>query len=135
MSREIFVDTLFAVAYLNPRDSYHAKAIELTDVFENQPLVITDAVLLEIGNALSRNGKPSAVRFIDYCNESPEVEIVRLTPELWEKSFQLYRTYLDKQWGLVDCISFTAMKQRGLTSALTFDAHFVQAGFTALMRD
>ncbi len=135
MSREIFVDTLFIVAFLNPRDTYHAKAIELTDVFENQPLLTTEAVLLEVGNALSRNGKLSAVRFIDYCTESPEVEIVRLTPELWQESFQLYRTYLDKQWGLVDCISFSAMKQRGLTSTLTFDAHFTQAGFTALMRD
>ena len=135
MSREIFLDTLFVVAFLNERDAYYSKAIELTNVFENQPLVTTDAVLLEIGNAFSRSGKVVAVEFIDTLIQSPEVEIVRLTPELFEQSFQLYRTYLDKQWGLVDCISFTVMKQRGITSALTFDGHFVQAGFTALMRD
>ncbi len=135
MSREVFLDTLFVVASINTRDTYHSRAIELGDVFENQPLVVTDAVLLEVGNALSRNFKRDAIKFIDYCTESPEVEIVRLTPELWEESFQLYQTYLDKQWGLVDCISFTVMKQRGITSALTFDAHFAQAGFEALMRE
>ncbi len=91
-------------------------------------------VLLEAGNALSRNGKASAVQMIETLTHSPEVEIVRLTPELWEQSFQLYRTYLDKQWSLVDCISFTVMRQRGMASALTFDSHFAQAGFTALMR-
>lgn len=135
MSREIFVDTLFVVAFLNERDKYYAKAIELTDVFENQPLVTTEAVLLEIGNAFSRNGKASGIMMIEHFIESPEVEIVRLTPRLWAESFQLYRTYLDKEWGLVDCISFAAMRERGITSALTFDQHFVQAGFTALMRD
>jgi len=134
VSREIFVDTLSVVAFLNERDTYHAKVIELTDVFENQPLVTTNAVLLEVGNALSRNGKASAIQIIEYPTESPEVEIVCLTPELFEQSFQLYRTYLDKQWGLVDCISFTVMRQREIEAALTFDGHFVQAGFTALMR-
>ncbi len=134
MSRKIFVDTLFVVALLNQRDAYHHKASELADVFENQPLVITDAVLLEIGNALSRNFKKEAVEVIDHFTNSPEVEIVRLTPRLFEQSYNLYRTYLDKEWGLVDCISFTVMQQMNITSALTFDQHFVQAGFAALMR-
>ena len=134
MSRKIFVDTLFVVALINEHDAYHPKANELADVFENQPLVITDAVLLEIGNALSRNFKSEAVEVIDHFSHAAEVEIVRLTPPLFEQSFTLYRSYLDKEWGLVDCISFTAMRQMKITSALTFDQHFIQAGFTALMR-
>ena len=134
MSRKILVDTLFVVALLNERDAYHHRANELADVFENQPLVITDAVLLEIGNALSRNFKLQAVEVIDHFFNSSEVEIVKLTPQLFEQSYNLYRSYLDKEWGLVDCVSFTVMRQMGITSALTFDQHFIQAGFTALMR-
>lgn len=106
----------------------------MADVFENQPLVITDAVLLEIGNALSRNFKSEAVTVIDHFSNSAEVEIVRLTPQLFEQSYQLYRSYVDKEWGLVDCISFTVMRQMDIIEALSFDQHFVQAGFTALMR-
>ncbi|MFM5956954.1 MAG: PIN domain-containing protein, partial [Dolichospermum sp.] len=40
----------------------------------------------------------------------------------------------DKEWGLVDCISFIVMQDRGITDALTADTHFQQAGFRALLR-
>ena len=134
VSNEIFVDTAFILARVNKRDSYHARAGELTEIFARSPLVTTDAVILEIGNALARSHKRQAIEIIDYFFDSPEVEIVRLTPELWAQGFALYRSHLDKEWGLVDCISFSVMRQRGIASALTFDGHFVQAGFAALMR-
>jgi predicted nucleic acid-binding protein len=33
----------------------------------------------------------------------------------------------------VDCISFMVMREAGVNQALTFDQHFVQADFQALM--
>jgi hypothetical protein len=131
---KIFVDTLFVVALINQRDQYHQQASELADSLEIHPLITTDAVLLEIGNALARNYKDEAVEIIEHFLTSNEVEIVRLTPELFTQAFTLYKTHQDKAWGLVDCISFVVMKQTGVTQALTFDQHFVQAGFQALMR-
>jgi predicted nucleic acid-binding protein len=41
----------------------------------------------------------------------------------------------DKNWGIVDCISFIVMEERRITEALTTDIHFQQAGFRALLRD
>jgi hypothetical protein len=35
---------------------------------------------------------------------------------------------------LADCLSFVVMRERGLAAALTGDRHFVQAGFTALLK-
>ncbi|MEA5570679.1 type II toxin-antitoxin system VapC family toxin [Calothrix sp. UHCC 0171] len=131
---KIFVDTLFVVALINQRDQYHQKASELADSLETHPLITTDAVLLEIGNALARNYKDEAVEIIEHFLTSDEVEIVRLNPEFFTQAFKLYKTHQDKAWGLVDCISFIVMKQSGITQALTFDQHFVQAGFQALMR-
>lgn len=134
MLTRIFVDTLFVVALVNQRDQYHQHASELADQFAGQPLLVTDAVLLEIGNALARNYKAEATEIIDDFFTSDEVEIVRLTPALFDAGFALYRQYQDKAWGLVDCISFIVMRQHHVTDALTFDQHFVQAGFHALMR-
>lgn len=134
MPAEVFVDTLFVIAFINQQDAYHDKAAELADLYAGQLLVTTDVVLLEIGNALARNFKQQAIEVIDDFLTSNEVEIVRLTPQLFERAYSLYKQYQDKEWGLIDCVSFVVMRERGVNSALTFDQHFIQAGFQALMR-
>ena len=89
MSNEIFIDTFFIVALTNKRDAYHARALEFSDILDGQSVVTTDAVLLEVGNALARNFKREAVEIIDSFFNSPEIEIVHLTPELGAQSFAL----------------------------------------------
>jgi predicted nucleic acid-binding protein len=131
----LFVDTVFVIALINHRDQYHQLASELADRFDSYPLLITDAVLLEIGNALARSYKKEAVEIIEQFLDSDEVETVHLTPELFERAFAMYKNYQDKEWGLVDCISFVVMRDAGVSQALTFDQHFAQAGFEALMRE
>jgi len=128
----IFVDTVFVIALINQRDQYHQQASELADRFGGYPLLTTDAVLLEIGNALARGYKQEAIEVIEQFLASDEVEIKRLTPYLFEQAFELYKQYRDKDWSLVDCISFVAMREAGISQALTFDRHFVQAGFEVL---
>lgn len=61
MPNRIFVDTVFVIALINLRDQYHQQATELADALEGYPLLTTDAVLLEIGNALARGYKREAV--------------------------------------------------------------------------
>ena len=63
-----------------------------------------------------------------------DVQVVRLTPALFDRAFALYSSRQDKDWGLSDCVSFIVMRDEGVTDALTFDQHFVQAGFRALTR-
>ncbi len=134
MSDKVFVDTLFVVALINPRDIYHEKASQIADLVEDHPLITTESVLLEIGNALARNFKQQAIEVIDDFLSSTEIEIVRLTPQIFDRAYSLYKQYTDKEWGLIDCISFVVMQDAGVSDALTFDQHFVQAGFQALMR-
>lgn len=45
----------------------------------------------------------------------------------------MYRDRADKEWGLIDCMSFVVMNDQGLTDALTADSHFSQAGFRVLL--
>ena len=134
MSRRIFVDSLFVIALINRRDSYHRQAVSLATSLRGQPLLLTDAILLEIGNGLARSYKKEAVAIIDHFLRAKEAEVVRLSPELFGEAFDLYRSYRDKDWGMVDCVSFVVMRKHGAEAALTFDHNFVQAGFQALMR-
>ena len=135
MSATTFIDTLFVVALINQRDQYHGRAAELAASHDGQQFLITDAVLLEIGNALARKYSQEAAEVVEDFLCSGDVEVVYLTPALFQEAFALYKAHDDKEWGLIDCVSFVVMRQAGIQDALTFDQHFVQAGFRALMRD
>ena len=71
---------------------------------------------------------------ITNLEQDPNVECVPQTDELYHQAFDLFRSRPDKEWGMIDCMSFVVMQQRGLNEALTADEHFQQAGFRALLR-
>ena len=62
------------------------------------------------------------------------IEIVPMTEQLYSRAFGLYQSRPDKEWGLIDCVSFVVMHDHKLIEALTTDEHFEQAGFKALLR-
>ena len=135
---EVFLDTSYAVALASRRDQHYEKALELADYIEQQKLrkVTTRAVVLEIGNALSTpRFRQTAVNMLEYLDHDPTIEIIPLSERLYQRGFELFRQRPDKQWGLIDCISFIVMQDRGITEALTADDHFRQAGFIPLLSD
>jgi predicted nucleic acid-binding protein len=109
---KVFLDTSYAVALANPADSLHRQALRLAADLERRGsrMGTTRAILLEIGNSLARRR------------------------HLYRRGFGLFGLRADKDWGLVDCLSFVAMQDQGLQEALTADDHFEQAGFRALLR-
>jgi predicted nucleic acid-binding protein len=80
---KIFVDTWFIVALINKRDQYHQKALQLAEQYKNHPLITTDTIFLEFGNALSSNYKNEAAELIEQFLASDEVDVIHLTPELF----------------------------------------------------
>jgi predicted nucleic acid-binding protein len=131
---EVFVDTSFVVALVNKKDQNHDLALDLSQQFTGYSLVTTDAILLEIGNALSRNFKRECIETIEDFLTSDDVQVIHLRPPLFRKAFDLYKSRSDTLWGLIDCVSFVVMKELGITEALSADKHFEQAGFTVLMK-
>jgi uncharacterized protein len=135
MSSPLFIDTGYVIALINSNDRYHQQARTWSEIYNRHPVITTDAVLLEIGNALSRVAKAEAAEIINYFQSSPEVIVISLTPKLFTSAIHLYTKYQDKTWGLVDCLSFVVMEEMQLSTALSFDRHFVQAGFTLASYD
>ncbi|MEK6284464.1 MAG: type II toxin-antitoxin system VapC family toxin [Acidobacteriota bacterium] len=72
MPNRIFVDTSFVIALINDKDQYHSQAQALSYRFENSPLVTTDAVLLEIGNALAKDFREEAIETIRVLRSGQE---------------------------------------------------------------
>ena len=130
-----FVDTSFYIALTNPRDALHAAAKRLGQQTRGQ-VITTEYVLIEVGNWLSRSGdKPLFIQLLADVQADPRTTILPASHDLFVRGNALFAQRLDKDWSLTDCISFTVMKQFGLTDALTSDHHFEQAGFTILLRD
>jgi predicted nucleic acid-binding protein len=131
-----FIDTVFVQALLDRNDQLHARAKSLRPLLDRaREVVITEAVLVEIGNALSYRNRPGAVAFIEACYQTPNIQVIGIDSRRLLEALKLYRDRPDKTWGLTDCLSFVVMRELGLTDALTADEHFVQAGFRALMRE
>ena len=135
--RSLFLDTAYVIALAIPSDQYHEQALALDADLERERrrIVTTRAVLVEIGNALAqRSYRAASIAYLRSLEADPAVEVTPLTDELYQRAFSLYRSRADKEWGMVDCISFVVMEDEGIRDALTTDRHFEQAGFNVLLR-
>lgn len=137
MTRErLFLDTAFIQALLNPRDNYHEQAKKLFPRIRTASEVwITEAIFMEVGNALSYLNRSGAIQFIQQCYRTENIKVVSVDTTLLMQALALYQSRPDKTWGLTDCISFVVMQQQDLTAVVTSDRHFIQAGFRALMKN
>ena len=135
---EKFLDTSYAIALSSSADDYHHKSLVIAEQLKASKthLITTRAIILEIGNALSKQKyRSKSIKLLSSLEKDKMVTIIPLSETLYQKAFQLYCQRNDKNWGIVDCISFIVMGERRITEALTTDIHFQQAGFRALLRD
>jgi len=128
---EVFADTFYWIALLNPNDYFH-EAARHTPV--SGRVVTSLAVQLEVLDAFSVQPRlrPLAVHFWRCTTHNPDVTVVPLDAALLEQGIALFQARPDKLWSITDCISFEIMRQRGIATAPTGDRHFQQAGFQVL---
>lgn len=132
--KAVFADTSYYVAFVNPRDERHAVAVSVSRKLR-RPIVLTDYVLAELGSRLSeREQRQLFVELVETLRTAPSTTIVPASRALFDRGLALFRRRHDKDWSLIDCISFEVMRSRGIEEALTTDHHFEQAGFAALLR-
>ncbi len=115
MTSEVFLDTAYAIALSVESDFHHKRAEQLAEQLEAEAtrLITTRAVLLEIGNTLSKKRyRKAAVELLDALEQDPQVEIVSLSEKLYERALELFRNRPDKEWGLIDCVSFIVMRDK-----------------------
>ena len=77
----LFVDTSYVLALINRRDQNHTRAQELARQFAGHPLVITNVILFEVGNALCSRFRAEAAQAIREFQTDPLCELVWLTPD------------------------------------------------------
>lgn len=133
--RPVFADTSSYLAFVNPLDPRHERAVDLAESLLSRTF-LTEYVLVELGSSLSRGSDRSVyLQLLDRLQSDRDTVIIPAGPALFRQGVGLFGKRPDKDRSLVDCISIVVMKQRRLQEALTTDHHFVHAAFRALLRE
>ena len=132
----LFLDTSYLIAVENADDQYHKIASKhWRDLLKSSPwsLVTSSYVLVEVVTLLNnRRLHSKAVELGNSLLSSRLFNIVHVDEELFYEAWDYFQKHKDKTFSLTDCVSFVLMKKLEITEALTFDKHFVQAGFVKL---
>jgi uncharacterized protein len=135
---ELFGDTAYWAGLLIPNDSLHAVSVLGDNALDkNERIVTTDLVLVEFLNYMCGLGSEARIiagKTWTKISSSPSVLLIHSTEVLLQKAVELYTASDDKRWSLTDCASFIVMRESKIQDALTYDRHFEQAGFRALLR-
>jgi predicted nucleic acid-binding protein len=136
--RKIFLDTSYLQALADSRDNLHELAITMTARLGKFRGITSEMILTELLNALSGRGdylRQSAINLTNDLRNDSTIEIIPQTSEQFEQAFDFYQRRLDKGYSLTDCASMQIMRQLEIHEILTFDRHFQQEGFLALLRE
>lgn len=135
--KRVFADTNYFVALLNRNDEHHAAAHQAKRGLTAVHLITTDEVLGEFLTffcGLGPKARHAAVQVVEGLRRDTRVTVVEQSRATFDSGLDRYKRFADKEWSLVDCVSFELMRRDSITEALTDDHHFEQAGFVARLR-
>jgi predicted nucleic acid-binding protein len=134
---QVFADTSFWIAVMDPRDQWHARAAEAREDLGEVILVTTDEVLAEFMTMFCDKGEQlrrMASQLVRRLMDTQSVTVFPQTRQSFLDGMKLYESRPDKSYSLADCISMALMKREGIQQVLTVDHHFAQEGFSSLMK-
>lgn len=131
---ELFIDTSFLIAALDPADRHHREAIELKEVLATAPPFTTNHVVGECWTfARRRYGHSAALKLVDALRRSDRYRIVHASKEAEQAALEWLRTHDEREYSFVDAVSFEVMREYRILDALAFDNDFHAAGFRTLV--
>jgi predicted nucleic acid-binding protein len=114
-------------------DSNHQTATGLWKELERTPLVTTNHILEETLTLLARRvGYSFAADLSGHLFTAVGLDVVYTTREEEQAALPFFRKFADQKIGFTDRISFAVMRRNGISTAFTFDRHFVDAGFKVI---
>lgn len=130
--RRLFLDTGYLIALEASDDQHHQQAAtHWQSLSRSLPgLVTTSYVFDEVVTFFNtRNRHAKAVEIGKLLLESPSVKLIHIDEPLFHEGWRYLIQHSDKLYSLTDCVSFVVMNRLRIRTALTFDQHYVQAGF------
>jgi predicted nucleic acid-binding protein len=134
--KRVFVDALYWIALINPKDQWHTKAVSAGLSLKDTTFLTSDNVLEEVLNFYCERGehfRRVTAENIRAILVNLKVEVAPASHERFLDALSLYESRHDKGYSLTDCVSMNLMLEYGITEILTKDEHFEQEGFRMLL--
>ena len=87
---KVFLDTSYVIALSFLSDQYHQQAVKISYQLEKNKtrLITTQAIILEIGNALAKlRYRNIAIELISSLEADTNVEIIPISEDLYKRAF------------------------------------------------
>jgi predicted nucleic acid-binding protein len=137
MANEVFVDTSGFYAMLAKGDDKHGIVQRVLREARRRKrgFLTTDYVLDETATLLKARGFVHVLpTFFEKLDGSRAFRIEWTDADRFQDVRAFFFKHADQAWSFTDCLSFRVMTHFRLRDALTKDAHFVHAGFKALLQ-
>jgi predicted nucleic acid-binding protein len=129
----IFADTSFLYAAIDRQDDRHRDAVAALGSTAGRGLLTTSHVLGESWTLTRRRlGHRAARSLLEAIRASRLYTVVTPGQRLEERAFEWLLRHDEREYSFVDAVSFVTMRDRGVDTALAFDADFEAAGFSTL---
>ena len=128
----LFIDTSFLYALEDASDLHHKESLEVWErTLKNPPRIVSTSFIFDETATLlqAKLGHAKAADVGNRLLHSSLVELIHVTPEIFQEAWDYFINHKDKGYSFTDCVSFTVMEELNIKNALAFDRHFRQAGF------
>ena len=131
----LFIDTTAFIALEDEDDKEHKTALDYREKIRRgetpfRALYTSNHILDEVFTLLRlKLSHRAAVAFGENIKRSKILRTLRVTPEIENKAWKIFKKYSDKDFSFTDCTSFALMEQEAISTTFTFDKHFQQYGF------
>ncbi len=130
--KKVFIDTSYLLALELANDKFHKISIDHWQSIQPSlpELVTTSYIFDEVVTFFNNRGyHAKAISVGNLLLQSPTVRLIHINDQLFYDGWTFFMRHHDKNYSLTDCLSFIIMSKLRIKTALSFDAHFKQAGF------
>ncbi|MGL4511711.1 MAG: type II toxin-antitoxin system VapC family toxin [Lacipirellulaceae bacterium] len=125
----VFVDSGAWFALYVVSDVDHLAATAWRAANPSAELVTTAYVVSETLTLMrARRQLQLAMTFGDDAMRGAIGQVSHLGETDFEAAWEVFRSFEDKEWSFVDCLSYVAIERSGIRTAFAFDHHFRQFG-------
>lgn len=125
----IFVDADFFIGFFYKQDAHHTRCLDISESIEEEITTSWD-VVDEVTTKLFYNvNKQTALNFLSYL-KSERVIIIYPNQSLFMKTKSVFEQQKHKHVSLTDCMNMAIMREKKITTVLSFDKIYEKNGFS-----